>query len=89
MWTDPARRRYERAGRRYATDLTDPAFALVEPLLPPPRSGWRSRTTSLREVLNAILYGLRTGCPAAATPKVARPMPTLVWRPIASPGWTI
>jgi len=62
MWTDSARRQYERAGPRYATDLTDPEFALIEPFLPPPKSGGRLRTTSLREVLNAILYVLRTGC---------------------------
>jgi transposase len=62
MWTDSARRQYERAGGRYATDLTDPEFALIEPFLPPPKPGGRSRTTNLREVLNAILYVLRTGC---------------------------
>jgi transposase len=62
MWTDSARRQYERLGSRYATDLTDAEFALIEPFLPPPRSGGRSRTTSLREVLNAILYVLRSGC---------------------------
>ena len=65
MWTDSARRQYERLGGRYATDLADAEFALIEPFLPPPRPGGRSRTTSLREVLNAILHVLRTGCPSA------------------------
>jgi putative transposase len=55
MWTDFARRQYERPGSRYATDLTDAEFALIEPFLPPPKPGGRSRTTRLREVLNAIL----------------------------------
>ena len=63
MWTDSARRRYERRGVRCATDLTDPEFALIEPCLPPPKPGGRRRTTSLREVLNAILHVLRSGCP--------------------------
>ena len=31
-------------------------------MLPPPPGGGRPRTTDLREVLNAILYVLRTGC---------------------------
>jgi transposase len=62
MWTDCTRRQYERLGGRYATDLTDTEFALIEPFLPPPKAGGRLRRTSLREVLSAILYVLRTGC---------------------------
>ena|ERR1700722_15970645 len=46
----------------YATDLTDKQWALLEPLIPPPKSGGRSRTTDTREVMNAIIYLLRTGC---------------------------
>ena len=55
MWTASARAQYRRCGRRYATDLSDAEFALIAPLLPPPRHGGRPRTTGLREVLNAIL----------------------------------
>ena len=66
MWTDSARRQYQRSGPRYASDLTDAEFALIEPLLPAAKRGGRQRTTALREVLNAILYLLRTGCPSAA-----------------------
>src|SRR5262245_37175489 len=44
------------------TDLTDAQWEILEPLLPPPPGGGRPRTTDLREVLNAILYVLRTGC---------------------------
>lgn len=46
----------------YDTDLTDAQWALLRPLLPPPPGGGRPRTTDLREVLNAILYVLRSGC---------------------------
>ena len=46
----------------YPTDLTDAAWALVSPLLPPARTGGRRRTTDLRAVLDAIFYLLRTGC---------------------------
>src|SRR5207245_7482793 len=48
--------------RLYDTDLTDAQWAILGPLLPPPPGGGRPRTTDLREVLNAILYVLRTGC---------------------------
>src|SRR5690348_6246725 len=50
--------------RRYPSDLTDAQWALIEPHLPTqaPGSG-RPRTVDLREVLNAILYVLRAGCP--------------------------
>ena len=65
MWTDSARRQYQRLGHRYASDLTDEEFALISPMLPPAKGGGRRRTTALREVLNAILYLLRTGCPSA------------------------
>lgn len=46
----------------YPTDLTDRQWALIAPLIPPPREGGRERTTNIREVLNAIFYLLRTGC---------------------------
>jgi len=46
----------------YPTDLSDLAWALVSPLLPPARTGGRRRTTDLRAVLDAIFYLLRTGC---------------------------
>ena len=53
--------------RRYPSDLTDAQWALVEPLLPV-YPGGRPRTTSLREVLNAIFYRNRNGCTWRALP---------------------
>jgi putative transposase len=47
---------------RYPSDLTDEQWALVEPLIPV-YPGGRPRKTSLRDVLDAIFYSLRTGCP--------------------------
>jgi transposase len=47
--------------RVYEDDLTDAQWAILEPLLPPAPGGGRPRTTDMREVLNAILYLLRTG----------------------------
>lgn len=42
--------------RRYQTDLTDDAWALLKPLLPPARHGGRPRTTDVHAVVNAIFY---------------------------------
>jgi putative transposase len=48
--------------RAYATDLTDAQWEILRAFLPPAPGGGRPRTTDLREVVNAILYVLRTGC---------------------------
>src|SRR3982751_5811577 len=50
-------------GRRaYPTDLTDAQWALLAPWLSAPAWTGRPRTVDLREVVNAVLYLLRTGC---------------------------
>ncbi len=46
----------------YPTDLTDEQWALIAPLLPGAAWTGRRRTLDLREVVNALLYLLRTGC---------------------------
>ena len=48
--------------RAYATDLTDAQWEILRALLPPAPGGGRPRETNMREVVNAILYLLRTGC---------------------------
>lgn len=48
--------------RAYPTDLSDAQWALVEPLLGARAWTGRPRTLDLREVVNAVLYLLRTGC---------------------------
>jgi putative transposase len=58
----PPRTATTQARALYETDLTDAQWTILGPLLPPPPGGGRPRTTDLREVLNAILYVLRTGC---------------------------
>jgi putative transposase len=58
----PPRTATTRTRQLYETDLTDAQWAIRAPLLPPPPGGGRPRTTAMREVLNAILYKLRTGC---------------------------
>jgi transposase len=55
MWTETTRRKYERAGQRYASDLTDAEWALIEPHMPAAKPLGRPRETELRAVLDAIL----------------------------------
>jgi putative transposase len=45
----------------YPSDLTDEQWALIEPLIPVSKVG-RPREVSMREVLNAIFYQVRSGC---------------------------
>jgi transposase len=62
MWTEIIRQKCEREGRRYASDLTDAEWALIEPHMPAVKRLGRPRVTELRSVLDAILYIARTGC---------------------------
>jgi putative transposase len=48
--------------KAYKTDLTDAQWQILEPLVPPPKSGGHPRTVNMREVVNGIFYVLRTGC---------------------------
>ena len=52
----------------YDTDLTDYQWQLLEPLIPPAKTGGRSRTLNMREVLNAIFYLLSNGIKWRAMP---------------------
>src|SRR5215831_14198306 len=45
----------------YLTNLTDAEWARLEPLLPVAHTG-HPRHHSLRTIVNALLYVLRTGC---------------------------
>ena len=71
MWTAENRSNYERSAARYPSDVTDDEWALIEPHLPPERN--RSR----REILNAILYVLTTGCQWRQLPKDLPPKSTV------------
>jgi putative transposase len=53
----------------YPTDLTDEQWALLEPLIPPPKPNGRPRTASMRLVLNTIFYLTKAGCQWAMLPK--------------------
>ena len=63
----------------YPSDLTDAQWALIEPHIPPEPGGGRPRKTDMRDVLDAILYILRTGCQWRYLP-VDFPPKSTVWR---------
>jgi transposase len=77
MWTEITRPKYERDGQRDASDLSEAEWALIAPFLPPAKSTGRPRTTPLREVVNAIFYLLRAGCPRRMLPKDFPPRSTV------------
>lgn len=82
-WTETTRPHYPRCCRRYASDLTDAEWALIEPLLPAPNRIGRPRETDLREVVNALLYMASSGGAWRLLPKDFPPFSTVqkyFWR---------
>lgn len=82
-WTETTRPHYERRCRRYASDLTDAEWALIEPLMPAPNRIGRPRKTDLREVVNALLYMVSSGGAWRLLPKDFPPFSTVqkyFWR---------
>ena len=63
MWTETTRAQYRREDLRYASDMTDAEWALIEPHMPAPKALGRPRIVPLRSVVDALLYILRTACP--------------------------
>jgi transposase len=77
MWTEITRPKYEREGQRYASDVTDAEWALIEPHMPAAKPLGRPREIELRAVLDAILYIARTGCQWRMLPKDFPPFTTV------------
>ena len=50
------------ARARYPSDLTDAQWTLLESLIPAVKSGGRPAIHTRREIVDGILYVLRTGC---------------------------
>jgi hypothetical protein len=59
MWT-PTTRMQRRAGLRYGSDPTEAEWAVLELLLPPPRLRGRKRKWTMRQIVSAIFYVLRS-----------------------------
>lgn len=69
MWKSKNRARYDRSKSRYPSDLTDDEWGLVEPVIPPSKTGGGKRTVIMREVVNSLMYILSSGYQWRAIPK--------------------
>jgi transposase len=77
MWTEITRRKYERKGLTYSSDLSDGEWAIIAARLPArPRLG-RPPKTEMRSVVNALLYMVRTGCQWRQLPREFPPYTTV------------
>jgi putative transposase len=76
-WTETTREQYRRDHLRYASDLADAEWLLLSFFLPASCRVGRPREVDLREVMNAILYILATGCQWRALPKEFPPRSTV------------
>jgi putative transposase len=77
MWTPTSGAQHSREYLRYGSDLTDGEWAIVAPLLPMPARTGRPWRWSIREVMNAIFYVLRSGCPWRMVPDCFPPATTV------------
>ena len=66
--------------RPYPSDLTDAEWALLAPLLPPPRPTGRPRKWSDRVIADAVFYVLRSGCAWRMLPDSFPPWSTVFSR---------
>lgn len=76
-WTEITRPDYDRRGQRYASDVTDAEWRLIEPFMPRKAKTGRPRRTKMRAVWNAIQYIAATGCQWAMLPKEFPPFTTV------------
>ena len=63
--------------RSYPTDLSDEEWKHIEPFLPAPKRRGRQRIHSSRQILNAVFYVLRSGCPWRLLPYEYPPWKTV------------
>jgi putative transposase len=63
--------------RSYPTDLTEAEWKYIEPFVPAPKCRGRQRIHSPREILNAVFYVLRSGCPWRLLPREYPPWKTV------------
>jgi transposase len=63
----------------YSTDLSDAEWECLEVHVPAPNRRGRPRTHGTREILNAIFYVLKSGCPWRLLPKDFPPWATVYW----------
>jgi len=77
MWTPTTRTEHRRDGLRFASDVTDAEWAVLERFLPPPAAVGRPPAWPMREIVNAIFYVLRGGIPWRMLPDCFPPRQTV------------
>jgi transposase len=77
MWTETTRAKYARDQMRYASDVTDKEWAVLEGVLPGRSARGRPAKWELREIVNALMYILRGGIVWRQLPKSFPPMTTV------------
>jgi putative transposase len=71
---------HEHSSRKaYPSDLSDAHWEILEPLLPAPDPEGRPLVSARREIVNALLYVLRTGCSWRQLPHDLPPWQTVYW----------
>jgi putative transposase len=65
--------------RTYAPDLTDAEWEALEPHVPAPKKRGRPRTHGSREILDAVFYVLKSGCPWRLLPLDFPPWESVYW----------
>lgn len=75
-WNETDREKYAVTRTRYASDVSDAEFALIEPL-PPARKSRGRKPTDARTTLRALFYMVRTSCPWRYLPKDFPPFTTV------------
>ena len=75
-WSEADRAKYDVIRERYSSDLSESEFALIFPLLPAPKRRGR-KPTCAREILNALFYLIRAGCPWRLLPNDFPPFTTV------------
>jgi putative transposase len=65
--------------RSYPTDLTNTEWGCLESHVPAPNGRGRPKTHSTREILDAVFYVLKSGCPWRLLPKDFPPWESVYW----------
>jgi len=77
-WAKISRPKYKRAGQRYASDLSDAEWPVIEPHMPAAKHlEGRPRGTDLCAVVDAIPYVAQAGCHWRLLPKDFPPFTTV------------
>ncbi|MCC5661249.1 transposase [Nostoc sp. XA010] len=63
--------------KAYSTDITDADWEILQPLIPPAKTGGRTRTVDMREIINAMLYIQKSGYSWRLLPHDLPPWPTV------------